>query len=894
MNREKTLVLVDGSSYLYRAFHALPPLNNSKGQPTGAIYGVINMLRKLRETYDTSHFAVVLDAKGKTFRNDLYPLYKAHRPSMPDDLKLQIEPLRAIIRAMGIPLIEHVGVEADDVIGTLACMAKHQGWKTIISTGDKDMAQLVEDAIQCVNTMTNTVYDADQVKVKFGVMPEAIIDYLALIGDPVDNIPGVPKVGPKTAVKWLEEYGSVENIIAHAQEIKGKVGENLRASLDTLLLSKILVTIRQDVDLGIALDDLQCTEKDCASLVTLFTELEFKQWLKEALAPAANKASSATEYAVVTDIKQFEQWLERLDKATVFAFDTETTSLNYCDARVVGVSFAVKPGEAAYVPFGHDYDGAPQQLSEAEVLGRLKPLLEDRHKQKVGHHLKYDKNVLANHAIELQGMAFDSMLESYVLNSAASRHDMDTLALKYLGKKTISFEEVAGKGAKQKTFNRVPLEEAGPYAAEDADITLQLHETLWPALQKESTLQKVFTEIEMPLVPVLADMECTGVLVDRNLLKKQSEEIADRMGTLEDAVFQIAGHSFNLSSTQQLQTVLFEEMGLPVIEKTPKGAPSTAESVLQALAHDYELPQLILEYRTLSKLKSTYTDKLPEQINERTGRVHTSYHQAITATGRLSSSNPNLQNIPVKTEEGRRIREAFVAPSGYKIVSADYSQIELRIVAHLSQDEGLINAFKAGLDIHRATAAEVMGIPLEAVSQEERRWAKAINFGLIYGMSAFGLSKQLETDRKTAQFYMDQYFARYPGVQRYMESVRQFAHQQGFVETLFGRRLYLPEIHSKNKVRQMAAERAAVNGPMQGTAADIIKKAMIALHTGLMKKKLDAKMIMQVHDELVLEVKEAHVEGVQAYVKTTMCEGTTLCIPLEVNVGVGNNWNEAH
>ncbi len=894
MKIEKTLVLVDGSSYLYRAFHALPPLTNSKGQATGAIYGVINMLKKLQHTYNTKQFAVVFDAKGKTFREDLYPQYKANRPPMPDDLVTQIAPLHAIIRAMGIPLIEKLGVEADDIIGTLAEMAKNCGWRTVISTGDKDMAQLVDDHIQCVNTMTDSVFDASAVKLKFGVMPDGIIDYLALVGDSVDNVPGVPKVGPKTAVKWLTEYGSVENIIAHANDIKGKVGENLRASLESLLVSKELVTIRKNIDLDLTFDDLCCTEKNVSALKDLFTELEFKTWLRDILEEGNMNKIAITHYDVVRERAAFDEWVKKLKEANLFAFDTETTALNYCEARIVGVSFALEPGKAAYVPFGHDYEDAPQQLSESEVLDTLKPLLEDPLKKKIGHHLKYDKNVLANHSINLQGIAFDSMLESYVLNSAAFRHDMDTLALKYLSKKTISFEEVAGKGAKQKTFNQISLDTAGPYAAEDADITLQLHEKLWPEIKKEKTLQWIFSTIEMPLVPVLSDIECTGVLVDANLLRKQSEGIALRMKALEDDVFQQVGHPFNLSSTQQLQTVLFDEMGLPVLAKTPKGAPSTAEPVLQELAHDYELPHLILEYRSLSKLKSTYTDKLPQQINDRTGRVHTSYHQAVTATGRLSSSDPNLQNIPVKTEEGRRIREAFIAPSGYKIVSADYSQIELRIIAHLSQDDGLIDAFKKGLDIHRATAAEVMGIALEAVSAEERRWAKAINFGLIYGMSAFGLSKQLETDRKTAQFYMDQYFARYPGVKRYMDDIRQLVRQQGFVETLWGRRLYLPEIHSKNKMQQMAAERAAVNAPMQGTAADIIKKAMITIHEGLKEKAWDAKMIMQVHDELVFEVKKEQVDALKAYVETTMCEAITLSIPLEVSVGVGDNWNEAH
>lgn len=896
MNTKPTLVLVDGSSYLHRAFHALPPLTNAKGEPTGAIYGVINMIRKLRQTYKTDYFTVVFDTKGKTFREDLYPNYKAHRSAMAEELRLQIEPLNAIIQAMGIPLIKKSGVEADDIIGTLAALAKKHQWQVIISTGDKDMAQLVDEQVQCIDTMANVFYDVDQVKTKFGVSPDKIVDYLTLIGDTADNIPGVPKVGPKTALKWLATYGSLEEIMANAEKIEGKVGENLNNQLEVLPLFKQLITICQDIPLDLTLADLKCSTKDNEALTTLFQNLEFKKWLTEVLDEDQTDEATTVDanYEVITEKTRFKEWIERLKQASLFAFDTETTSLNYLEARVVGVSFAIQPGEAAYVPFGHDYEGAPTQLSIDEVLDTLKPLLEDPHKKKLGHHVKYDRNVLLNHGILCQGLFFDSMLESYVLNSAFSRHDMDSLALKYLGKQTISFEAVAGKGVKQKTFNQIDLTIAGQYAAEDADITLQLHEHLWPKLQQEEKLQTVFSTIEIPLITVLSAMECTGVLVDPQVLEKHSKAMAERLKVLEDTVFQQVGHPFNLNSTQQLQGILFEEMGLPIIAKTPTGMPSTAEQVLQELAHEYELPQLILEHRSLSKLKSTYTDKLPQQINQRTGRVHTSYHQAITATGRLSSSDPNLQNIPIKTEEGRRIREAFIAPSGYKIVSADYSQIELRIIAHLSQDEGLLEAFQQGLDIHSATAAEIMNIPLTAVSQEERRWAKAINFGLIYGMSAFGLAKQLETDRKTAAFYHQQYFIKYPQVKVYMDQIRQLAHEQGFVETLFGRRLYLPEIFSKNKLKKMAAERAAVNAPMQGTAADIIKKAMITIYQGLNDQKLDARMIMQVHDELVFEVKESQLTQLKTYVGKAMSEAATLAVPLEVTIGVGNNWKEAH
>ncbi|ROT93606.1 DNA polymerase I [Marinobacter sp. R17] len=904
MSQKQTppVVLVDGSSYLFRAFHALPPLTTSKGQPTGAIKGVISMLRRLDQDFPGSKVVVVFDAKGKTFRHDLYEDYKANRPPMPEDLATQIAPIHEIIRAMGLPLLIVPDVEADDVIGTLAYEATDKGVDVVISTGDKDMAQLVSDHVTLINTMTETAMDRDGVADKFGIAPEQIIDYLALVGDKVDNIPGVDKCGPKTAVKWLQQYDTLDNLIEHADEIKGKIGENLRNALEQLPLSKELATIKTDVDLEFGIQDVKPDDTDREKLLALFKEYEFKTWIAELSDNGDESADDDTtpdapekRYSVITDQGEFDDWVKRLKKADLFAFDTETTSLNYSSAEVVGVSFAIEPGEAAYVPFGHDYMGAPDQLPRDTVLGALKPLLEDPKQKKVGQNLKYDKNVLANHDITLEGIAEDTMLESYVLNSTASRHDMDSLALKYLGEATISFESIAGKGAKQLTFNQIDLEQAGPYAAEDADITLRLHQTLRPRLAKEGRLEAVYAEIDMPLVPVLSRMEQRGVMIDTATLKRHSQQLAERMAELEKAAHEEAGETFNLGSPKQLQAIFYEKLGLPVVKKTPKGAPSTAEPVLQELAHDYKLPHLILEHRSLSKLKSTYTDRLPEMVSPRTGRVHTSYHQAVAATGRLSSSEPNLQNIPIRTEEGRRIRQAFVAPDGYKLVAADYSQIELRIMAHLSGDEGLLKAFADGKDIHKATAAEVFGTTTDNVTSDQRRSAKAINFGLIYGMSAFGLSRQLGVERKLAQEYIDLYFHRYPGVRQYMDDIRKQAHDQGYVETLYGRRLYLPEINAKNKQMQQAAERTAINAPMQGTAADIIKRAMVAVEDWLLDAHAkDARMVMQVHDELILEVKESALDKVTQGLTERMSNAAELSVPLLVEAGVGDNWDEAH
>lgn len=892
------LILVDGSSYLYRAFHALPPLVNSQGEPTGAIYGVINMLRKLLKDYHPQHIAVVFDAKGKTFRDDLYAAYKTQRPPMPDDLKAQIEPLHAIVRALGLPLLIIDGVEADDVIGTLAKQACQQGLQTLISTGDKDFAQLVNEKITLVNTMTGNILDRAGVIAKFGVTPEQIIDYLILVGDSSDNIPGIPNVGPKTAAKWLNEYSTLDNLVAHATEIKSKVGENLRTHLEQLPLTRQLVTIKDDVALEFTPTELNRDEAQRDALISWFKRLEFKGWLAELLNNPENSAIQQSEnknnYHIIFTQAEFDSWLVQLEQAELFAFDTETTSLDYMSAEIVGVSFAIEPNKAAYVPLAHDYPGAPPQLNREKVLQQLKPLLENPYKKKLGQNLKYDMSVLANYDIKLQGIAFDTMLESYVLDSSGTRHDMDTLALKYLGYRTVHFEDIAGKGAKQLTFNQIPIEQAGPYAAEDADITLKLHQTLWPRLTEVAGLTQVFNTLEIPLVSVLSRVERHGVLINGELLHKQSQELAIRIFELEQQAYQLAGQPFNLGSPKQLQTILYEKQGLPVLEKTPTGQPSTAESVLQELALSYPLPKVIIEFRSLSKLKSTYTDQLPLQIHPRTHRVHTSYHQAVTSTGRLSSSDPNLQNIPIRNEEGRRIRQAFVAPAGYKIVAADYSQIELRIMAHLSQDKGLLDAFANGLDIHQATAAEVLDIPLDQVTSEQRRSAKAINFGLIYGMSAFGLAKQLGVERDVAQTYIDLYFARYPGVKHYMENTRRLAHQQGYVETLFGRRLNLPEINTRNLQRQRAAERAAINAPLQGTAADIIKKAMISVDSALQKNKLHATMIMQVHDELVFEVADDHIENTITLIKKCMCDVPELNVALVVDVGVGNNWDEAH
>ncbi len=898
-SKKPPFILVDGSSYLYRAFHALPPLTTSKGQPTGAAYGVINMLKKLMAEYQPEYMAVVFDAKGKTFRNDLYKEYKAHRPPMPDDLKSQIEPLHELVDALGLPKLVIPGVEADDVIGTLAKQAAEQGMDVLISTGDKDMAQLVNDKITLINTMSNTLMNPDGVVEKFGVPAEHIIDYLALIGDTSDNIPGVPKVGPKTAVKWLQEYGSLDGIVEHAAEIKGKIGDNLRDSLEQLPLSYQLATIVTDVVLEQRPQDLLLGSPDKQQLHKLYSELEFKTWLGElegsgVVTEAATPAVASAAYETVLDAKRFQEWLKILQKAELFAFDTETTSLDYMQARVVGVSFAVEPGKAAYVPFGHDYPDAPDQLSEKTVLAGLKPLLEDPKKAKLGQNLKYDCHVLANHGIAMQGITHDTMLQSYVLDST-QRHDMDTMASRLLNHTTIHFEDIAGKGAKQLTFNQIDLEQAGPYAAEDADITLRLHQHMYAQLQQQPGLNKVYSEIEMPLIPVIQRIERNGVMVDVDMLAKQSRELAKRMVDIEKQAFEVAGESFNLASPKQIQTIFFDKLGLPVKRKTPKGQPSTAEDVLQELAEEgHELPQLILDHRGMSKLKSTYTDKLPQQVDADTRRVHTSYHQAVAATGRLSSSDPNLQNIPIRSEEGRRIRQAFVAPRGYKLLAADYSQIELRIMAHLSGDASLLKAFAEGQDIHRATAAEVFGLALDKVSNEQRRAAKAINFGLIYGMSAFGLGKQLNIGRNQAQDYVNLYFERYPGVKTYMDNTREQAHEQGYVETLFGRRLYLPDINSKNGQLRQYAERTAINAPMQGTAADIIKRAMIALDASLAKSKLDARMVMQVHDELVFEVVEKDVAKLDKLVRKDMESAAELKVPLLVDVGMGNNWDEAH
>jgi DNA polymerase-1 len=896
----KPLVLVDGSSYLYRAFHALPPLTNSRGEPTGAVYGVINMLRSLLAEYTPEHVAVVFDARGKTFRDDLFAEYKANRPPMPDELAAQIEPLHMLVRALGLPLLQVPGVEADDVIGTLARQASAQGMDTVISTGDKDMAQLVDRHVTLVNTMSHSVLDPQGVQDKFGVPPERIIDLLALMGDSSDNIPGVPKVGPKTAAKWLGTYGSLEAVIAHAGEIKGKVGESLRDHLDTLALSRELATIRCDVELDTGPRDLQPRQPDVGQLRDWYTRLEFSRWLDELdgdAPPATAEAGAAPhdQYETVLTEERLEDWLARLQAAGEFAIDTETTSLDYMAAQIVGVSFAVTAGEAAYVPLAHDYPGAPPQLDRETVLARLRPLLENTQYNKIGHNLKYDRNVLANHDITLSGVRFDSMLESYVIDSTATRHDMDSVALKYLGHKTITYEEVAGKGARQLGFNEVPVETAAPYAAEDADITLRLHHAIWPRLQAEPGLEKLYNEIELPLLTVLSDMERTGVAIDTGMLARQSRDLAARILEVEQEAQREAGQPFNLGSPKQIQEILFDKLQLPVLAKTPKGAPSTAESVLQELALDYPLPRLILEYRSFSKLKSTYTDRLPEQLCAATGRVHTSYHQAVAATGRLSSSDPNLQNIPVRTEEGRRIRQAFVAPPGYRLLAADYSQIELRIMAHLSSDDGLLKAFAAGADVHRATAAEVFGVAPEQVTGDQRRSAKAINFGLIYGMSSYGLARQLGIARGAAQEYIDLYFARYPAVRRYMEATREQARELGYVETVFGRRLYLPEIKARNPQRRAAAERTAINAPMQGTAADIIKRAMIGLHEWIgSQSALDITMIMQVHDELVFEVAEADVERARTPIREAMVAAAGLKVPLVVDIGVGSNWDEAH
>lgn len=899
-NTTAPFILVDGSSYLFRAFHALPPLTNSKGIPTGAVYGVINMLRKLLHDYKPKHIAIIFDCKEKTFRHEMFPEYKANRTIMPEELAVQIQPLHDVIRAMGLPLIAIPGVEADDVIGTLAKQACEAGLQTLISTGDKDMAQLVDEKITLVNTMTGSVLDRAGVIAKFEVAPEQMIDYLSLIGDSVDNIPGVYKVGPKTAVKWLQTYKSLDQIVVHANEITGKVGENLRNTIPELPLYKELITIKLDVPLALHPRDLVHGEQDVSKLQQLFSYLEFKTWLKQLGElvpedhPKAQKIQQASNYELVTDKNIFDAWITRLAQSSMFAFDTETTSLNYMNAELVGVSFAVTAGHAAYVPVAHDHAGAPQQLSINYVLEKLRPLLENTQQVKIFHNLKYDLEIMANYNIKILGANFDTMLASYVLNSVATRHNMDTLALEHLGKTTIKFEDVAGKGAKQIPFNEVALDAAAQYAAEDADVTLQLYEDFNSRLLDIPSLQRVFTEIEMPLVPVLAAMERHGVLIDITKLNTQSHEIGAQLDNLEHQAYLLAGQEFNLASPKQLQEILFGKLQLPIIEKTPTGQPSTGEAVLQELALSYELPKLLLEHRSLSKLKSTYTDKLPLQVNTRTGRVHTSYQQAVTATGRLSSTDPNLQNIPTRTIEGKKIRAAFIAPEGYKIVSADYSQIELRIMAHLSGDKSLLDAFKHGLDIHRATAAEVFGVALDKVTDEQRRHSKAINFGLIYGMSAFGLAKQIGSDRATAEHYIETYFQRFPGVKAYMESTRKLAAEQGYVETLYGRRLYLPDIRSSKVMLRRAAERAAINAPLQGAQSDIIKKAMITIFNWLQTEAQDACMIMQVHDELVFEIPDAKVAAYSEKIRQFMSNAVQLHVALDVGVGIGNNWDEAH
>lgn len=926
--QENPLTLVDGSSYLYRAYHAFPPLTNSAGEPTGAMYGVLNMLRSLIMQYQPTHAAVVFDAKGKTFRDELFEHYKSHRPPMPDDLRAQIEPLHAMVKAMGLPLLAVSGVEADDVIGTLAREAEKAGRPVLISTGDKDMAQLVTPEITLINTMTNTVLGPEEVLTKYGVPPELIIDFLALMGDSSDNIPGVPGVGEKTAQALLQGLGGLDTLYAEPEKIAGltfrgakTMAAKLELNKEMAYLSYKLATIKTDVELELTCDQLVVQEPVADELLSMFKQYEFKRWItdveagkwmqakggKPSAKPLAAPAAAVEEepeepatvlssenYVTILDEATLTQWIEKLKKAPVFAFDTETDSLDNISANMVGLSFAAEPGEAAYVPVAHDYIDAPEQLSLERVLELMKPLLEDDNALKVGQNLKYDRGILANYGIELRGIAFDTMLESYTLDSVAGRHDMDSLSDRWLKHKTITFEEIAGKGKNQLIFNQIALEEAGRYAAEDADVTLQLHLKMWPKLQKQEGPLNVFQHIEMPLVPVLSRVERNGVNIDPDVLHNHSAELSTRLIELEQKAHEIAGEAFNLSSPKQLQTILFEKQGIKPLKKTPGGAPSTSEEVLEELALDYPLPKVILEYRGLAKLKSTYTDKLPLMINAKTGRVHTSYHQAVAATGRLSSTEPNLQNIPVRNEEGRRIRQAFVAPEDYLIVSADYSQIELRIMAHLSRDKGLLTAFAEGKDIHRATAAEVFGLPLDSVSNEQRRSAKAINFGLIYGMSAFGLSRQLNIPRKESQKYMDLYFERYPGVREYMERTREQAKEQGYVETLEGRRLYLPDIKSSNAARRAGAERAAINAPMQGTAADIIKRAMIAVDAWLLKEQPRVRMIMQVHDELVFEVHKDDLDAVTKKVHELMENSTTLDVPLLVEVGSGVNWDQAH
>ena len=932
MSTPPDLVLVDGSSYLYRAFHALPPLTSSRGEPTGALLGVLNMLVKFMKEQRPARIAVVFDAPGRTFRDALFAEYKAQRPTMPDDLRAQISPLFAVLRAQGLPLVREEGVEADDVIGTLACRAARAGQRVLISTSDKDMAQLVDGSITLINTMSNTALDRDGVKAKFDVYPEQIIDYLALVGDTSDNIPGIAKVGPKTAAKWLHQYHSLDALIAHAGEIEGKVGENLRAGLATLELSRKLATLRTDLPLELAIEDLRPGTPDVALLRELYTRYELRSLLRQLDAEAAPPVSGAgaeaaadavsaamdagalragappeadlaaatpvstlaRQYETIFSWPQLEHWLERLRGAELIALDTATTTLDYMRAEIVGLSFCIEPGVAAYLPLRHDYAGAPEQLDRDRALAALAPILTDPSRPKLGHQLKFDRQVLENHGIRLTGMRYDTTLESYVWNSVATRHDLDGTAARYLGLTTIKLEDVAGKGAKQLAFGQVPIERASEYAAECADVTLRLHRELWGKLGGEPQLARLYEEFEQPLVPVLARMERRGVLIDRDKLRTQSREITAQIAELIALARKEAGFEFNVDSPKQLQQVLFEKLNLPVLRKTPTGQPSTAEDVLEELAETYPLPRIVLDYRALAKLRSTYTDRLPEQINERTGRVHTSYHQAVAQTGRLSSSDPNLQNIPIRRAEGRRIRQAFIAPPDHMLLAADYSQIELRIMAHLSGDDGLLAAFAADRDVHQATAAEVFSVPLEAVSADQRRLAKIINFGLIYGMSPFGLARQLGIERSAAQHYVERYFARYPGVKRFMDTTRVLARERGYVEMVFGRRLYLPDIRAANKQLQQYAERSAINAPMQGTAADIIKRAMISVDAWCEREQVPARLIMQVHDELVLEVHRDAAEAVTAAVREHMAGAAELRVPLKIEVGMGSNWDEAH
>ncbi len=890
----KPLILVDGSSYLFRAYFALPPLTNPEGEATGAMYGVLNMLRRLVKDYDSEHIVVVFDPKGKTFRNDLYPDYKANRTVMPDDLREQIAPLHVMIKALGFPLVIKDGVEADDVIGTLSKQAISEGMSVVISTGDKDMAQLVNDKVTLINTMTNKQLDVKGVEEKFGVKPNQIIDYLALVGDTSDNIPGVPNVGPKTAAKWIKQYGSLDNIVKSADEIKGKVGENLRNFLSELPLSRELVTIKLDVALSDSPSSLTLGEPDNKKLIELFSRYGFKNWLAELANKDEVPAKEKLSYKAIFNKDELDKIIKEIKAKKQFAFDTETTSIDAMQAELVGISVATNEKNAVYIPLAHDYEGAPQQLSRELVLKALQPIFDDTQITMIGQNLKYDMEVLLNYGIEVKNHLIDTMIESYVLNSTSNRHDLDTLALKYLNRNTIKFEEVAGKGVKQKTFNEIELDVATEYAAEDAEVTFALHHKLNGLLDKESGLKKVFNEIDMPLVPILTTMERCGVLIDAAMLNKQSQTLGQRIDQLEQKAYEIAGAEFNLASPKQLQEILFDKLKLPILKKTPGGQASTAEGVLTELALDFPLPKVIIEYRTLSKLKSTYTDRLPEQIDPNTGRVHTSYNQAVTSTGRLSSNNPNLQNIPIRTEEGRKIRKAFIAPKGYQMIAADYSQIELRIIAHVSKDPGLLKAFREGQDVHRATAAEVFNVPIDKVTNDQRRHAKTINFGLLYGMSAFGLSKNLGISRGDAQNYMDTYFERYPNVHQYMEDTVVFAKKHGYVETIYGRRIYVPEINSSNGIRKKAAMRAAINAPMQGSAADVIKIAMLCVDEWISNSGLDVKMIMQVHDELILEVKADLVDDAVKHLRDCMEGALELSVPLLVDVGVGQNWDEAH